>query len=102
MPTPAQDWIEMNTGIEHILLQAAPNKYWKNHTMNERIEELAAQCGFRSNHNIYDRNQSFDITKFAELIVRECADLVKDNMDQYNGIALITPAEIKQHFGVEE
>ena len=40
--------------------------------MNERIKELAEQCGFKSNPDIYDRNQSFDIPKFAELIVREC------------------------------
>ena len=40
--------------------------------MNERIKELAEQCGFRPQPSIYDRNQSFDIEKFAELIVREC------------------------------
>jgi hypothetical protein len=40
--------------------------------MNKRITELAAQCGFRPAPSIYDRNQSFDIEKFAELIVREC------------------------------
>ena len=38
--------------------------------MNEQIKLLAEQCGFRSNPNIYDRNQSFDIEKFAELIVK--------------------------------
>jgi hypothetical protein len=37
--------------------------------------------------------------KFAELIVQECAKLVEDNIDPYN--AWITPAHIKQHFGVE-
>jgi len=42
--------------------------------MNERIKELAEQCGFRSNPDIYDRNQSFDIPQFAELIVRECVE----------------------------
>jgi hypothetical protein len=41
--------------------------------MNKRITELAAQCGFRPAPSIYDRNQSFDIEKFAVLIVRECA-----------------------------
>jgi len=41
--------------------------------MNNRITELAAQCGFRTAPSIYDRNQSFDIEKFAVLIVRECA-----------------------------
>ena len=40
--------------------------------MNERIKELAEQCGFRPQPSIYDRNQSFDIEKFAELIVRKC------------------------------
>jgi hypothetical protein len=40
--------------------------------MNQRIKELAEQCGFRPQPSIYDRNQSFDIEKFAELIVREC------------------------------
>jgi hypothetical protein len=38
--------------------------------------------------------------KFAELIVNECAKLVEDNMDPQN--AWITPAFIKEHFGVEE
>ena len=47
--------------------------------MNERIRELAEQCGFRSNPDIYDRNQSFDVPKFAELIVREC---MKESMDE--------------------
>jgi hypothetical protein len=36
--------------------------------MNERTKELAEQCGYRSNPDIYDRNQSFDIEKFAELV----------------------------------
>jgi hypothetical protein len=41
--------------------------------INKRIEELAEQCGFRANPDIYNRNQSFDIAKFAQLIVQECA-----------------------------
>jgi len=40
--------------------------------MNKRIKELAEQCGFKPQPSVYDRNQSFDIEKFAELIVREC------------------------------
>lgn len=43
--------------------------------MNERIKELAEQAGFRSNPNVYDRNQSFDVKKFAELIIDECIAL---------------------------
>jgi len=41
--------------------------------MNERIQQLAEQCGFRSNPDIYDRNQSFDVPKFALLLMREIA-----------------------------
>ena len=64
--------------------------------MNERIKQLAEQCGFKSNPDIYDRNQSFDIPKFAELIVQECAEIA-DKAEPYNASDLI-----KQHFGVEE
>lgn len=63
--------------------------------MNERIRELAEQCGFRSNPDIYDRNQSFDIERFAELIVKECAQKLED--DGMVEVAM----EIKEHFGVE-
>jgi hypothetical protein len=44
--------------------------------MNPRIEELAAQCGFSSNPDVYDRNQAFDIPKFAELIIQDCVAAV--------------------------
>lgn len=63
--------------------------------MNERTKELAEQCGFRSNPDIYDRTQSFDIGKFAELIVRECAEIA-DTAEPFLSSDLI-----KQHFGVE-
>ena len=65
--------------------------------MNERIKELAEQCGFKSNPDVYDRNQSFDIPKFAELIVRECCDVLKDVYDCH-----FEAEQLKQHFGVEE
>jgi hypothetical protein len=58
--------------------------------MNERIKELAEQCHHRySEHNI-------DLEKFAELIVRECANVAADHdaLDIYE--------EIREHFGVEE
>ena len=82
--------------------------------MNERIKELAEQCGFRSNPNIYDRNQSFDIEKFAELIVRECLKVVIDGQYSdtecegnshrisYNNGRYCASSDIKKHFGVEE
>ena len=79
--------------------------------MNERIEKLAEQCGFRSNPDIYDRNQSFDIPKFAELIVKECAELSVNSQyantkseyyEGFNEALVYAGNKIKKHFGVEE
>ena len=57
--------------------------------MNERIRELARQAGFELNP------ANFDHEKFAELIIRECAQkLENDGMVE---VAM----EIKQHFGIE-
>ena len=61
--------------------------------MNERIKELAKEAGLIQ----YDTDGKMeDVEKFAELIVRECAQkLENDGMVE---VAM----EIKQHFGVEE
>lgn len=50
--------------------------------MNERIKLLAEQCGFRSDPDIYDRNQSFDVPKFAELIIQECLTICEELGDK--------------------
>ena len=88
--------------------------------MNERIEKLAELCGFRPSPSIYDRNQSFDIEKFAELIVRECMKEAWDEIVSDEDIAAETDPQIREyligqnqgivdavirfrnHFGVEE
>jgi hypothetical protein len=75
--------------------------------MNEVIKELAEQCGFRPQPSIYDRNQSFDIEKFAELIVQECLQLcinVHNDADRPFSVpgSLHCMEEIREHFGVEE
>jgi hypothetical protein len=61
--------------------------------MNERIKELVEQCYHRySVHYI-------DLEKFAELIVRECAEIAlteaqsNGNFDTFN--------KIVKHFGVD-
>ena len=61
--------------------------------MNERIQELAksVQC---ERHWTEE-----DIEKFAELIVRECADTVLGFHNQFGDSA---HNEIRQHFGVQE
>ena len=68
--------------------------------MNERIRELMEQAGavFTDYHAVSLVDD--EIEKFAELMVREFAQLVEDNMDPYN--AWITPGYVKEHFGVEE
>ena len=81
--------------------------------MNQRIQELAEQAGFRSNPDIYDRNQSFDIEKFAELIVAECVDKIttydlvpghsakwEDIYDIHARLLQDLGEELKEHFGV--
>ena len=65
--------------------------------MNHQIRILAEQCGFKSNPDIYDRNQSFDISKFAELIVKECADIATINAHQWASPGTY----ILKHFGVK-
>ena len=76
--------------------------------MNERIKELAEQCGFRPQPSIYDRNQSFDIEKFAKLIIRDCMhDCLRMQLGkQYTPEELLFQTKyrkiIKEHFGVEE
>lgn len=79
--------------------------------MNEHILQLSLQCG--AWHQVYDQERfmidsNFDIEKFAELIVRECAKVCDDlDIDDWgdksfdDGTYYCSRA-IKQHFGVEE
>ena len=79
--------------------------------MNERIRQLAEQANAFARENVeYSRTEGFEIftdklyevscEKFAELIVRECAD-VSENHKGMNDKYFIADA-IKKHFGVEE
>ena len=75
--------------------------------MNERITELAIEAG------IYT-NKSEMLHKFAELIVKECIDLVKPTQHHqafakgYLGgvdgpeLLITVVKQIKEHFGVKE
>jgi hypothetical protein len=65
--------------------------------MNERIKQLAEQAGFA-----YEPSET--LQKFAELIVRECADIAKHhvmNISTYADADFVDE-QIKEHFGVEE
>ena len=81
--------------------------------MNERIRELALQAGIKITPMIVDgveyeyedvdMDGSEDLEKFAELIVRECIDLVEGYTKQRTHTTFYKAEEqIKQHFGVEE
>ena len=68
--------------------------------MNERIKECMFNAGLNSNYvEGFDSIYSQQLEKFAELIVRECADVSKN----YAGgsMPLSIALAIKQHFGVE-
>ncbi len=68
--------------------------------MNERIDEIAKQCwSHRINGTLVDGHLHFDHQKFAELIVRECADLFKlvHTDEQY---ARRIDKTILKHFGL--
>ena len=62
--------------------------------MNERIQQLAREAG----HFEFNKWDYFDIGKFAELIVLECADFVAQNTLEDQGMW----GKIVRHFGVEE
>jgi hypothetical protein len=69
--------------------------------MNKRIEELSLQC-IRYKLIAEGARSDFDYKKFAELIVRECADLFdKDEMELTLTERTIHNT-IKEHFGVKE
>jgi hypothetical protein len=72
--------------------------------MNERIKELAEEAGLNmwvngNNEVEFSENEK----KFAELIVKECANFVDYRLTNPNGasIAWCDGSDIKEHFGVE-
>ena len=66
--------------------------------MNKRIEELALQCG--AWHQVYDQkrfmvDRKFDVEQFAELIVKECADYVRETYDHEAAESIAWSMEVK-------
>ena len=68
--------------------------------MNERIRLLAEQATTYHNGGLGTEIELFDKEKFAELIVRECAGIVKFTPTGVSHARIIEI--IKEHFGVEE
>ena len=70
--------------------------------MNERIQQLAEQAGWDNHHSKFDTR----IEKFAELIIRQCAQIAKevdgDEGDDYQSGRTWAGIDVLKHFGVEE
>ena len=67
--------------------------------MNKRIRELAIDCAGQKEWDFPKDPKSYtftpdELTKFAELIVRECIDVAFDRGDNVD--------YLKEHFGVEQ
>jgi hypothetical protein len=72
--------------------------------MNERIDKLLVKAGayFGGDGVVYD---TFDPKKFAELIVRQCAEVGLDSVedgDDLDAIMKRVHNNILKHFGVKE
>lgn len=71
--------------------------------MNENIENCLYQAGLTA-QGCWDELDDYvreGIEKFAELIVRECANVVADAVDHREPASTYVD-KIKRHFGVEE
>lgn len=65
--------------------------------MNNRIEELAAQCEGRT---ICECGEvGFNYEKFAELIVGECCNIMAEHAHRPAGVV---KRNVKEHFGVDQ
>jgi hypothetical protein len=75
--------------------------------MNQTIRLLAEQAGFNLHNDPIDgHDNTHEIKKFAELIVRKCAAICQevdgeDNIDARSG-RQDCAVEIREHFGVTE
>ena len=72
--------------------------------MNERIKELAEQAEKYADDNFKGEHfwtQAYE-SKFAELIVRECARVADQWVDDEDNGHNLVSAKLKKHFGVEE
>ena len=54
--------------------------------MNKRVEELALKCG--AWNQVYGNrefmiDEHFDIVKFREMVIKECADHILESSDRY-------------------
>jgi len=65
--------------------------------MNERIKQLAEQAGYKHPDAVgkCEDYAYFDHEKFAELLVQDCADFVRENYDHEAAESIAWCMEIK-------
>ena len=66
---------------------------------HKQFDKLAEQCYVKTGSVQTDH---FDYVKFAELIVRECADVLDKQIAPPNHPMNSLGYKLKQHFGVKE
>ena len=74
--------------------------------MNERMYELINQCFIgTSDGKLSELNTVSNVEKFAELIIKECAQVSEDDITDGDACCTNTAyriaSQIKKHFGVE-
>ena len=73
----------------------------------EKLNILAAQAGFDVERlrapypGGFPREDMLALESFAELIVKECADVANQHMELNEGTDYNVGGKIKQHFGAE-
>lgn len=73
--------------------------------MNERIQKLVEQAALAANEDPNGEYPAYMMQKFAELIVRECCDLLQTEDIRHSGYGYnqeFLHKKIKEHFGVKE
>ena len=73
--------------------------------MNERIKQLAEQAGYTPDMFGVGHWDMPECKKFAELIVRECCQVLSKETIRHDGYGYNQHAlyqKIREHFGVEE
>ena len=64
--------------------------------MNEHIKQLWIKAAREDSSETWDTQEQF-IERFAELIVQECTNFLKDTLDDH-----FAAEQLEEHFGVEE
>ena len=67
---------------------------------NDKIKKIAKRAGFvfwKEDEIDWSSDYTVELEKFAELIVKECSNFLKDRLDDH-----FAAEQLEEHFGVEE